>query len=280
VNVNRYATYLVGRSEIIVYLWDTEEQRILAADPNAEVGDAVTPVNPDSIKAAIDQMSNIKEYEYISKEQALAEVGEMMEEYKNLLADYQNGVRENPVPANFRIKVDNLSEIEQTALSLQALPGVQKVTSPNDLAIILLSVKSAVNYAGWGLVAVLALVGLVIVSNTIRLTVFARRKEINIMKFVGATNTFIRMPFFVEGMAVGFIAAIIAFSLLSGGYVGLITLLTENLAGTTNTWLSSVVPCIMPFGEVWYYMLGIFSASGIVMGGLGSALSIHNHLKV
>ncbi|MEG2769946.1 MAG: hypothetical protein RR902_03930, partial [Oscillospiraceae bacterium] len=51
VNVNRYATYLVGRSEIIVYLWDTEEQRILAADPNAEVGDAVTPVNPDSIKA-------------------------------------------------------------------------------------------------------------------------------------------------------------------------------------------------------------------------------------
>lgn len=279
-NVNSCAEYLVGRSEIIVYLWDTEEQANQAQNPQETPPETKTPINSEAVRAEINKLSNIKSCEFISKEQALAEVGEMLEEYKNLLQDYENGVRDNPVPANFRIKVNDLHNVRETAQQLEKLHGVQKVSSPNDLAIILLNIKAGVNYAGWGLVAVLGLVGLVVISNTIRLTVFARRKEINIMKFVGATNTFIRMPFFVEGIATGLISAALSFGLLSGGYVLVCWYLQQNTAQSNAIWLTAVKECLIPYSQIWPFMLLAVAAVGVVIGGLGSAFSVRKHLKV
>lgn len=278
-NVNNYATYLVGRSEIVVYLWDTEEQKLLYENPDA-APTTVTPIDADVVRTEIEKIENVKDYEFITKEQALAEVGEMLDEYNNLITDYQSGLRDNPLPASFRITVKNLLQIEETANKLNNIQGVQKIVSPNDLAIILISIKNAVNYAGIALIGILGIVSLVIVANTIRLTVFARRKEINIMKFVGATNTFIRMPFFVEGMAVGFISAVIAFALLSGSYIGFSHLLVTNLESSTSTWLTSIVTCLIPYKTLALPLFGVFAGSGILLGGIGSGMSIRKHLKV
>lgn len=282
-NINQYADYLVGTSETVVYLWDTKEQeaaeKALAAGLELPAAETETPYDPEAVKSQLLQIGNIQSYVFVTKEEALKETYSMVgEEYAGLLSDYQSGERANPIPASFRIKVKDLRQVQETAAQLRAIEGVQKVDSPNELAVALINVKDGVNYAGWGLVAILGVVGLVIIANTIRLTVFARHKEINIMKFVGATNTFIRMPFFIEGIAVGLVSALLAFALLSGGYALLMNALTEQMAG--GSWMSSLIGCMIPYKAVWAPMLGWFCLAGAGMGGLGSAFSIRRHLKV
>ena len=156
------------------------------------------------------------------------------------------------------------------------MPGVDFVDSPGELAGALVSLKQAVNIAGWGLVAVLAIVSLVVISNTIRLTVFARRKEINIMKFVGATNSFIRLPFLVEGTAIGIFSALLSFGIVSGAYLGVIEALSTQGTG----WLSNLYFNLLSYQAVWPWLAGGFLISGVVIGGFGSAISIRKHLKV
>lgn len=282
-NLNEYANYLVGTSETVVFLWDTREQeaseKALAEGLELPAAETQTPYDPEIIKSEILKLDNIQSYVFVSKEEALEEMAGLMGEgYEVLLSDYRNGSRPSPIPAKFILKVKDLRQVQETAVQLRAIEGVQKVNSPNELAVALINVKDGVNYAGWALVGILGLVGLVIIANTIRLTVFARHKEINIMKFVGATNTFIRMPFLIEGMAVGLISALLAFALLSGGYALLMNSLTEQLS--SGSWMAGLIGCMLSYGEVWAPMLGWFCLAGAGMGGLGSAFSIRKHLKV
>ena len=137
-------------------------------------------------------------------------------------------------------------------------------------------VLQVVNIAGWGLVAVLGIVSVVIISNTIRLTVFARRREINIMKFVGATNAFIRMPFFVEGMTVGALAGLLSTVLVGGAYFGAL----QALAQPSAMWLDEFTQCLYPFSVVILPLAGIFILFGMFIGSAGCAFSIRKHLKV
>ena len=124
--------------------------------------------------------------------------------------------------------------------------------------------------------AVLGIVSVVIISNTIRLTVFARRKEINIMKFVGATNAFIRMPFFVEGMTVGALAGLISTVLVGGAYFAAL----KALAQPGAMWLDEFTQCLYPFHVVILPLAGIFILFGMFIGSAGCAFSIRKHLKV
>lgn len=135
----------------------------------------------------------------------------------------------------------------------------------------MVNLKRIVNYIGWGLVAVLGVVSVVVISNTIRLTVFARRKEINIMKFVGATNAFIRLPFFVEGMTVGAISGVLATVVVGGAYYGL-----EQAAAAARRllWLNEFTKCMWPFMDIIWPLLGGFVLFGVAIGGVGCASSI------
>ena len=126
------------------------------------------------------------------------------------------------------------------------------------------------------LVIVLAIVSVVVISNTIRLTVFARRKEINIMKFVGATNAFIRLPFFVEGMTVGAISGVLATVVVGGAYYGL----EQALLQPEALWLNEFTKCMWPFMDIIWPLLGGFVLFGVAIGGVGCASSIRKHLKV
>ncbi|MEG1932468.1 MAG: FtsX-like permease family protein, partial [Pygmaiobacter sp.] len=182
----------------------------------------------------------------------------------------------NPLYASFSVTVTDLSKINETAAALESVACVDFVDSPNELASTLVGLKQTVFVAGWGLVAILALVAVVVISNTIRITVFARRKEINIMKFVGATNSFIRLPFWVEGTLIGLISALLAFGLVSGVYIWLL-----KLASTTGiSWLQSIYFTLLPYNSIGLYLLAGFVGAGVVLGGLGSTLSIRKHLKV
>ena len=133
-----------------------------------------------------------------------------------------------------------------------------------------------INYACYGLVAVLAIVSIVVINNTIKITVFNRRKEIGIMKLVGATNGFIRFPFFVEGVTSGLISAGIASGIVCGAYYALCRWYAENPSNLSQMFGGTLVP----LESVWYYIVGGFVLLGFVLCGLGTATSIRKHLNV
>ena len=256
-NINSFAKFLGDQNEIVAYLYDdaTDEQ-----------------VN--EITEFLRTNDNVASYNYISKEEALREQMAYLGEYGDLLESYQGD--NNPLPASFRCKLKNLTEIQATSDQLSQFGGVEILSTPTELAGVLITIKNAAYYGGFSVLAILVFVSIVVISNTIRLTVFARRKEINIMKFVGATNGFIRLPFIVEGILIGTIGAVVTFVILSGGYYYLLTYMAQNATG----WLAAVSGVLIPYGQIWWMMLVIFLGFGWFIGAVGSAISMKRYLKV
>ena len=257
ININSFANFLGDQNEIIVYIYDDASE--------SEV---------DAIDDFIKNNDNIASYNYVSKEEALEEQMSYLGEYGELLESYQGD--ENPLPASFRCKVKDLAQIQQTSDQLEQLKGVELMSTPTELAAVLITIKNATYYGGFAVLAILVFVSIVVISNTIRLTVFARRKEINIMKFVGATNGFIRLPFIVEGLLIGTIGAVVTFGVLSGAYYYLL----HYMATTATGWLATVSTALVQYNTIWWQMLAIFVGFGWFIGGVGSAISMKRYLKV
>ena len=256
-NINSFAKFLGSQNEIVVYLYDS------ATD--------------DQVNGITDYLKgneNIASYDYISKEEALEEQMGYLGEYGDLLESYTG--ENNPLPASFRCKVKDLTKIQSTSDQLSQLAGVELLSTPTELAGVLITIKNAAYYGGFAVLAILVFVSIVVISNTIRLTVFARRKGINIMKFVGATNGFIRLPFIVEGIIIGTIGALVTFAVVSGGYYYLLSYMTNNAQG----WLSMVSAALVPYGDIWWIMLAAFMGFGCFIGAAGSAISMKRYLKV
>ena len=261
-NVNSFVSGLSEQNEVEFFLTDET-----TADAAAQ------------LQTQIAAMDNVAECLYISKSQAVEEMKVYLGDDAGVLKDYEGeGNPANPLPASFRVTVKDLAYLSDTVSQIQTLLGasVSSVQSPTELGTTLVNLQRVVGAVGWGLVIVLGVISIVVINNTIRLTVFARRKEINIMKFVGATNGFIRLPFFVEGMTVGAIAGLVASVLVGGGYLGL----SKALAQPEASWLSEFTRCMLPFKTVMLPMAGLFVAFGMVIGSTGCATSIRKHLKV
>ena len=295
INVNNFAGYLAGQNEVVVYLLDGVENPAGAVQTLPAEGEAPaegeTPVEGEpapeqpapqlvavditAAVAVLESIENIESYTYVSKDEALTEAIGWMGNYADLLEGYRD---DNPMPASFRITVKDLEQLEDTVTALQTIEGVEYIKAPNDMAQILVTLKSAVNWIALGLVAVLGLVCIVVIGNTIRLTVFARRREINIMKYVGATNAFIRWPFFVEGMTNGLLAGLLAFALISLGYTQLVEYLTAGDIGIN--WLNNIFFTIVPYQTLRKPMLITFVCIGVVLGGIGTSGSVRKYLRV
>ena len=257
VNVDSLIDYLGSQNETVVYLNpDLNEEQTAAVD------------------TAIRSVSGVSGVEYVSKEDVLSTYqGYMSEQYADLWDAFDN---DNPFKANYRVTVKDLDDIQRISDELSAIEGVDSVSAPLAMSNVFVQVQDVVTYAGYGLVAVLAVVAVVVISNTIRITVFARRREINIMKYVGATNGFIRLPFFVEGMAAGLISAFIASVIVLGGY-WVLTYYSDLVPGF---WRSLLSESVVPVTDVWYKVVPAFAAFSVLMGGVGSLVSIRKHLDV
>ena len=253
-DVNAVVDHLAGQNELSVYLFP-------------EVEDARAEQIGEEIKA----LPNIEKVEFVSKEDAFHIMERRMEKYGNLLDGF-----DMIFPASYNVTVQDLGLIDQTNQQLSAIDGVERTYAPVDLAGVMVTIKDAVTYGGWGLVLILALVSLIVISNTIRLTVFARRKEISIMKYVGATNAFIRMPFFVEGMTVGIIAGLLSSGVVCGAYYFALNF----LHGMYNVWVLGLLGSLWRTEDIWYLIVGGAVLLGIIVGGIGTASSVKKHLKV
>ena len=256
-NMGSMMKYLKGQNETVVFL-----ERDLTEEGLAEVDSQLRSI------------SGVSEVVYVAKEDALSMMKESMEDYADLFDAFEG--EENPFAASYRIMLEDVSQLPELLPQLENIPGVLQVRAPVPLAQAFVSVHHAVALLCLLLVTVLGFVSIVVISNTIRLTVFARRKEINIMKYVGATNGFIRLPFFIEGVSVGLIAGLLASGLVLGGYQFALVYAVD-LPGFWGQLISDI---LIPIETLWGPLMVGFLGFGAVIGSLGTGFSIRKYLKV
>lgn len=229
------------------------------------VKDGVSDEDTTRMGNEIKVMNNVEDCIFVPKEDAFAAQLESMGEDAVLL----EGLDENPLPDAYKVVVKDLTMFDQTVSELKAMQNVENVRENSDLADKLVSVRKAVTIVIAGMVALLFIVSLFIISNTIRITMFSRKLEISIMKAVGATNWFIRWPFMIEGMVIGVTSSLVSFGLLAGLYQGMIYVFKNMLAIFTP----------VSFGAYAGWILLIFMGIGIFTGSFGSLISMGKYLK-
>ncbi len=190
INVNNVVKFVETQNEAVVF-----------------VKDYSTQIQIENLGNMLKNHNNISNIEYISKQRALEIEIERLGEDGVLLEGLE---KDNPLPASFNIKIKDISILRQTVEEIISFDAVEKVNAPTEVTDTIVIIKDLVNSVGGSIVLALVIVSLVIISNTIRASVFFRRKEINIMKYVGATNSFIKLPFIIEGIILGLISSIFA----------------------------------------------------------------------
>lgn len=249
-NINHMATYLESQVEMTVYLKDG-----IKTDEVMAVG------------KQLKQLNGLKGISFTNKDQALANFRESMGDQAALL-DSMNG---NPLPASYKVSFQSPDQLQDAVNLVKKYPQVEDVQYGQEIVEQLYRVAQFIRISGIILILFLAAAELFIISNTIRLTVFARRREIQIMKYVGATNGFVRWPFLFEGMVIGFIGSGISSILLWLCY----RMIQEEIhnAGLVFIPLLAMYPFIV---HVAIFLL----VAGIIIGALGSAISLRKYMKV
>lgn len=250
VNLDRMASTLESQVQISVYLKDD-----------------ITKPQTDAIEQKLKNLQGIDTINYISKDEAMKRFQERLGDQKYLLNALDNT---NPLPNAFEITVKDPQMVKSASKEVENLPGVDTAVYAQDVVEHLFDITKLIRYIGLSVIIFLAAATVFIIANTIRLTVFARRKEIAIMKYVGATNWFIRWPFLLEGVILGFIGGDIAAVLLRLAYMALTQKVYDMMA------FFPLIP-LYPFLT---YITAAIIASGIVIGALGSVISIKRYLEV
>ncbi len=213
------------------------------------------------------QISNVESVEYISRDQALDTVKEnLLENQAEYFAFIDD---ENPLSDGARVVLKDLATFDQTVQQIRDTAGVDSVQSQENVADTIYAIKNALRIAGFWIIGILVIISLVIVSNTIRVTMYNRKLEINIMKAVGATDSFIRIPFLVEGVAIGLLSALIS--------MGLVYFLYKAVVETLKSVLN--IASVVPFGQFAWQLLALFVVVGVFAGVFGSVFVITKYLK-
>ena len=256
-NIASMIDYIGDQNEVVMFIKDDVSEEDVAANLQTLQHD-----------------SRLFDVTYVSKEQAMEELSETMEDSAALLEGLEGD--ENPLPRSYRFRIVDLEDTSEIVSEFSQNPITEQINAPTDVADTITNIRDMINLFAMIIIIALVIVSLVIISNTIRATVFSRRKEINIMKYVGATNNFIRIPFFVEGIFIGLISAAIAFLLIWGIYF----LLFSLMADYASSWLNDLIASIIPFEQIAGELLGGFVLAGVVVGAVGCTFSVRNHLKV
>ena len=220
-----------------------------------------------SVGSRINLISNVHEAKFVSREQALDNfVGKQSD------TTAFNGVDASILRDRYEVTVEDNSLLEQTVAEIEKIDGVAEVSAYYEIANGFQSLQKVLNIASAVIIAVLFVVSLLIISNTVKLAMYSRSEEIAIMKMVGATNSFIRLPFVVEGFILGMLGAVIAFFLEWGLY----DFLQAKIAVVDTLRLFQIVP----FAEVIELVAISYALTGFAVGVVGSLLSIRKVLKV
>lgn len=256
VNVSSVVDELEDQSEAIVYLDDNTTE-----DDQAR------------IRKAIIATGKISTVEFVPKGEALSEMMSAMGDEGLLFEAYKE---DNNLPDSYRITFDDVSDLESTVAAIENIDGVLSVSAMTEVANVITGLKKMAYVGGVVIIGLLIAVSLMIVGNTIKITVFSRRREVNIMKYVGATNGFIRLPFIVEGMSLGVISGAISYGLIYFGY----DYFTKWVLSQKSEWFSMLVSGMVPFTAISHQLLIGFLGGGALIGIFGCVAFIGKHLKV
>lgn len=252
VNVNSITAQVKDQCEIQLYIKaDATEERV------AQIG------------KEIEEIENVKSATLFTKQQTLDyAINDMFDGNEAMLEGFRE---DNPFSDSYKIVLSNIEKTAETAEVLEKIPDVEKVVNKQDVVSVVISISGAVKKFSIVIMVILLMVAIVIISNTVKLTVFNRRKEINIMKYIGATDRFIRIPFVLEGLIIGFLGAVAAFLVVFWGYFAILKYIEKlnfNVFEFVGIW--SVTP----------FIALMFVVFGSLIGVVGSAISMRKHLHV
>ena len=233
----------------------------------AYVDDSYTETEAKALQKKLEAVPNVASATYISKEQAM----------ENFVAQYPDedmfqDLDPEILRDRYAIKITDLEQIRQTKETVEGIPGIARVNAYEEIAGGFITVRNVATVICVALIAILFVVSVFIISNTIKLTTFDRRDEIAIMRMVGATNGFIRWPFVYEGFMMGLLGAVIAFFSQWGLYAAV----TRGVDNNDTLQLIHVIP----FQELWVPVAVVFAAAGILIGVGGSLSAIRKFLQV
>ena len=232
-----------------------------------------TPEEEKQLEQKIKNTQYVNTVEYISQEQALNEVKRWSSGLGDVLGDLVVGDY-IPFKASFVITLTDLTKNEEVQNQIQTYENVAKITAGNDTVNTLVKIANGIRTATGVILILLVLISIFIIANTIKLTVHARRKEISIMKYVGATNGFIRWPFMVEGIIIGVVSALISVSILGLAY----NFIAGKLVGSSM--INLIGLNLLTFTDMFTLLFGIYIIMGIGIGAIGSAISMKKYLEV
>lgn len=260
INLDKSMGELAQQNVVMVYFGDeqnpTDDGKILTDDE----AKALT-------KNKIAKIDNVEKAEFISREDGLEGLlSDMGDEY-DALFDYVSD--DNPLPNAARVQFKDLTKFESTVKAIEKVEGVKNVRHQRELAEKIIGIRQTVNVGSIGIVALLLIIAFVIVCNTIRITMYNRKLEISIMKAVGATNSFIRFPFMVEGVTLGMLASVFTTGLLYGVYCIAISFVEKTMTGFNA----------VPFREFALPLFGAFALIGVLVGLIGSGIVISKYLR-
>lgn len=249
-NMNKLAENMESQVQINVYLLDKVDRQ-----------------QARDIEKDLKEIEGVESVGFVTKDEAMERFKDRLGDQKTLLDALDET---NPLPDSFEVTVTNPDLVKTAAEKMEKIDGVECAKYGQDVMEHLFEITRLLRIFGFTLMLVLAFATLFIISNTIRLTVFARRKEIAIMKYVGATDWFIRWPFVMEGMVLGLFGSIIAAMVLRTAYTAMAEKVYDTLA---------FFPLI-PEQPFLTYITIVVVISGMVVGAIGSAVSIKKFLKV
>lgn len=249
-NLNHMASYLENQVEMSVYMKD-----------------GLTTPQVMAVGKEVKALPGVKSVKFVNKDEAMKLFKERLGDQAGIL-DAVNG---NPLPSSFELSFNTPGELKSAVKQVSAYKEVESVQYGQDIIEQLYKITRAIRISGIILIVFLAFAELFIISNTIRLTVFARRREIQIMKYVGATNSFIRWPFLFEGIVIGLIGSALSSALLWQAY----RLVIEETIQAGLVFL----PLIGIYPFMWQ-VTGVLLAAGIFIGAIGSSISLRKYMKV
>ena len=226
-------------------------------------------------EAAIKELPNIDKVTFISKEDALSRQKANLPNAEKIFDEYI-GTDASFMPDGFSVTVKDTDLITETTDKISAIANIQSASASPQVAEFLRELRKVVSLIAGAIIIALAVVSMIIISNTTKASVFARREEIQIMKYVGATNAFIRMPFFVEGMVTGLFAGAGAYFITWAVYRAVYNMITEQ-GMLMNTF---GVKSLIPFSDIRLPLALAYLVFGALIGALGSVVSTRKHIDV
>ncbi len=214
-------------------------------------------------------IDGVSEIQYMNKAEAYEDAREQFKDQEYFLEGLENL---DIFPASFIVKFTNIEEADRIKEEVEKIDGIYNVKYNADTIDAVISISKVANYFLLGVGLVLLVVSVFIISNTIKLAVYSNKREIFIMRYIGATNSFIIKPFIVEGAIMGIVSALISFIIISIVYV--------YIYGALNSSYALGIFKFIPYSTIWYQILLAYIILGLFIGIFGSAVSLKKYLKV